>query len=287
MASKADTKSAQEAAAQALVPADNRSGNEIVIDQEFEDFFGSSSSDFGQADLSIPFIRIIQSLSPYVTRGDSKYDKLASVGQIVETVTPRFFDGERGIFVIPVLYKRSYTEWAPNRGGLVKDHGDDAAILSLCNAVTDKDGRKRMITPDGNELAEAAQYFVLYCTDIAGGFWEQAILSMSGTQWRKARDWNTNMSRVRITKPDGSIVRNPLPFVQCYHFTTQPEKKDNYNFMGWRINPHEFTLNLPNGRNLAKAAQEFRELALTGKVRGSDDAIADDSHIPGFDDSSM
>lgn len=278
MASNSDKKSAEKAGEQALAKVDYKAGGLISMDHE--DLMSGGSSDFGREDLSIPFIRIVQALSPVLQRGDVAYNPDAKQGMIIETVTPRLFDGDRGIIIIPVLYQRSYTEWAPDRGGLVQDYGSDPTILESCKTVEDSDGRKKLLTPAGNELAEAAQYYVMF-SDLAtqdGYQFDQAILTMAGTQWKKARDWNTNMSRVVMRREDGTPIKNPLPFAKAYHFHTLPEKKDNYNFFGWKISPLEFTLALPNGEELVKQAAAFRKLALSGRVKGAEDTVS--AHDP-------
>jgi len=287
MASNAAKQPEQPSSGQALAQVDVSKG---MVTSEYAGLLGSAGSDFDKQDLSIPFLRILQGLSPYVTKGDPKYNKEADTGMVVETVTPRFFSAleseqGKGLLIIPVMYQRSYTEWAPGRGGLIKDHGSDATIMAQSKTVKGEDGKTRTITPDGNELAEAAQYYVLYAEfpddPKAPIFLEQAILTMAGTQWKKARDWNTNMSKVRLIAPDGRVVKNPLPFAMSYRFTTVTEQKDENKFFGWKIAPYRFTLELPGGEDLVKYAAEFRHLAASGKVRGVDNT--DDDGIPGFD----
>lgn len=282
MASKAATKPADTSSAQELVDTKDHA----IVTAEHADMM-SGGSDFNQSDLSIPFLRIIQALSPQLQKAEPQYDPDADQGMICETVTPRFFDGDEGLILIPVMYQRSYTEWKPNRGGLVADYGSDPAILSKCTKVTDKDGKTRTVTEAGNEISEAAQYYVLYAPydeDApfeVGGEFEQAILTMAGTQWKQSRDWNTNMQRVRLRRADGSIVKNPLPFAQSYHFTTLAQKKDNYNFYGWQIKPHAFTLSLPSGEELANFAANFRKLAATGAVKGNDGGAVENPNVDG------
>lgn len=276
MASKSVEKPATTTGEQALATTDFSKGQ---LQAGMEDYLGGATSDFGQADISIPFLRIVQALSPWVQPADPKYDEDVKQGMIAETVTPSFFKGATGIYVIPVLYTRSYTEWKPNRGGLVADHGSNPEILRHCKREEDSDGRTRLITPAGNELAEAALYYVMWTDDLESDDWQQALLTMAGTQWKKARDWNTNMQRVRMTKADGTVLKNPLPFACIYHFTTIAEKKDNFNFFGWKIQQQGFTMAHKQGMGLLQAAVDFRGLAMSGKVRGADDGITTDDDL--------
>lgn len=282
MASKAGNKPEQADSDQALAL---REEGAMVAPSDFDDIFGGGSSDFGQGDLSVPFIRIVQALSPILQPADPSFNRDARQGQIIETVSQTLIDGDRGILIVPVFYARSYTEWAPNRGGLIKDHGSDPTIMTKSTRVETPDGKVKMVTPDGNDLAEAALYYVLF-NKSETGFWDQAILTLAGTQWKAARNWNSSMARLRLFNSKGTQIQNPLPFAGCYRFTTVTQKKDNYNFFGWKIELHKPTFELPRGAELVKSAMAFRELASKGQVKGNDVARSGDE-IPGFDDSDV
>jgi hypothetical protein len=268
------------AAGQELATTDFKSGQ---LAEGMEAYMGSGTSDFGQADISIPFIRILQSNSPQLNKQDAKYIKGAEMGMILENVSPQTFDGDEGICVIPVYYERSYTEWKPNRGGFVADHGSDPAILKQIKREIDSEGKRRMVFNNGNELAEAALYYIFWAKSPEGP-WNQALLALSGTQWKTARDWNTNMARVILKKADGSRIANPVPFAMAYVFTTVGMQKDNNKFYGWKVEPLTYTLALDNGEELARRCSEFRKLATEGRIRGVQDepseAPSDDGHVP-------
>ena len=57
--------------------------------------------DYDTNELQIPFIRAIQALSPQIKKNDPQFIEKASQGDLFNTVTGEFWDGEKGIVVIP------------------------------------------------------------------------------------------------------------------------------------------------------------------------------------------
>ena len=56
--------------------------------------------DYDTNELQIPFIRAIQALSPQIKKNDPQFIEGASQGDLFNTVTGEFWDGEKGILVI-------------------------------------------------------------------------------------------------------------------------------------------------------------------------------------------
>ena len=56
---------------------------------------GQGMETIGADDMQIPFLRILQPLSPEVQKGDAKFIKGASAGDLFNPVTQQVWDGER------------------------------------------------------------------------------------------------------------------------------------------------------------------------------------------------
>ena len=74
----------------------------------FEADAGQGIANIKQEDLALPFLKVLGQLSPEVNTRDAKYVKGAQPGMIINTVTAELYDGEKGIDVLPVYYKRQY-----------------------------------------------------------------------------------------------------------------------------------------------------------------------------------
>ena len=96
----------------------------------FEADAGQGIANIKQEDLALPFLKVLGQLSPEVNTRDAKYVKGAQPGMIINTVTAELYDGEKGIEILPVYYKRQYIEWqdrGESKGAPVNiyDAGDD------------------------------------------------------------------------------------------------------------------------------------------------------------------
>lgn len=76
------------------------------------DMFREFSGDHGFAreDMAVPFLRVLQTNSPQLARGNSKFVDRAQAGDFFNTATGELVSGEQGLIVVPCVFMRSYTE---------------------------------------------------------------------------------------------------------------------------------------------------------------------------------
>jgi len=231
-------------------------------------------------DYAIPRIAILQDLSPQVLKRDERYIEGAEVGDICDVVSNVLYSGEEGILVIPVSYRRAYTEWVPRSkgGGFVADRtpvGDAGEREWQKFRASCEQGEKGLlITPAGNELRQSAEYFV-FLIDGKTGEYQPFVLNMGGTQLKKSRRWNTMMNQLKI-EYNGQRI-NPAMFYRSYRLTTVPERNDQGTWMGWQITPADDVVSLPNGEQTYLDAKEFRKSVQSGKVSAAAPVSPEDS----------
>ena len=230
----------------------------------FAEDAGVGQENMDRNDYAIPRIRILQDLSPQVKKTEQGYIKGAEAGMICDPVSEQLFSGEQGVLVIPISYRRSHIEWRTREkgGGIVADHGADGAILDQAK----KDDRGRAILPSGNQITINAEYFV-FVVDPTTGSHTPYVLSMSGTQLKKSRRWNTMINQLRIQHPSGSGTINPAMFYRTYKLSTEPERNEQGSWFGWHITPDKSTVDMPDGEQLYLAAREFRKQIAAGSVK--------------------
>lgn len=226
---------------------------------------GIGQENMAADDFAIPRLVILQALSPQLHKNKSEYLEGAKAGDIMDTVSFKLYDGESGITLLPISYRRAYIEWKlrSEGGGFVADHGSDGSVLNLCK----RDENFRDITKDGTQIVTTAEYFA-YIVDKITGLFNPVILSMASTQMKKARRWNTLINQFQMKNASGATF-NPPMFSRLYKLTTQVESNDLGSWFGWGITADDIISDVDGGMDIYKAAKAFRDKVVAGEVKVS------------------
>jgi hypothetical protein len=231
---------------------------------------GAGSEGIGREDLAIPRIVILQTNSPQVNKRDEAYVEGASAGDFYNTLDNEAFDGEKGILFVPCSYRRAFIEWITREdgGGFVKDHGTNPSILDLTSRdeTTGKD-----LLPNGHQIVTTAEY-IGFLINEETGIPKQVVLSMTSTQLKASRKWNTMIQQLLIPKPDGSGVFNPAMFFKAYKLTTVAQSNDKGDWFGFMVETGPETLGLKNGEQIYLSARAFKKAIGEGKVKVAQEA---------------
>lgn len=250
------------AKSKALVPADQAKTPTTAADDFFQANAGAGLDNVTAADMLVPRLTILQSLSPQLKPRDAAYIEGAKVGSICDVGTGRLFEGS--ILFLPCYYRKDYLEWAPRSsgGGLVAIHSDPAIMEQ-----TQRNERKQPLLPNGNLVAETAQFFGFNLSAER----QMCFVPMASTQLKKARKWITMAAGEKLKRRDGSEFTAPL-FYRCYELGTAEEKNAQGDWSGWTVtrgpalNEMEFD-GLP-WQSVAQQAADFRLSVMAGEARG-------------------
>lgn len=246
---------------------------------------GEFTQQFEKGDLATPFLRVLQSLSPQLQKQKPEFIPGAEQGDFILTSTSRIIKGDQGVLVVPVHFEKSHTEWKPNRGGFVADHGP---AFDVDRNATWDEGANTFILRNGNELAVGMLYYV-YVVDPETGATESAAFILSGSQMKKGRKWNSVMRSFQLKGPKGYFT--PPSFFLSYLVTTVPESNAQGSWYGVSIKSDKFTHQLPDGPDLYDRAKEFYRNVQSGTIKVQMDASegatapAADEELPDLPDS--
>ena len=215
-----------------------------------------TTSDFDQRDLTVPRVKLLQALSPELTKNDPAFIKEARPGDIL-LPDRTLIQGDDGIVFIPVAYKREGLVFKPKRGGFVANLGQDYADL-LATCTKGQDGED--MTPEGNELIETATYFGFVIND---GQPQPCVMSMNKSQWKSAKKLNTLISQYREKSGNGTLICPPI-FWRAWKFTSDATSNDKGNWFIWTMTPEGRTAEMENGAALFEACKRFREEVMSG-----------------------
>ena len=194
----------------------------------FEADANQGAQNIAQDDLALPFLKVLGQLSPEINSRDAKYIKGAQPGMILNTVTGDYYDGEKGINVLPVFYKRQFIEWqdrGASLGAPVAIHEVDSDLLS--KVTRDKSNKDRL--PNGNYLENTASHFVILMGDTP----TTALISMKATQLKISRKWNSMMMGIKMQGKNGLFT--PPTYSHIYNLKTVQMSNDKGTWFGWDV----------------------------------------------------
>lgn len=247
---KPGTAVAVQAKAGALAPANLM--NEMMADA------GKGLATGVQA-FAIPFLVILEPLSPQMQRSNSAYVKGAEQGQVINSVTGEIFEcaddkEDAGILVIPCAYQCKAIEWRPDRGGLVKIHEADTDLWRQ----TVRNDRGQDVLPNGNHLVLTAHHYVLFLTN--EGKVEQAVIAMSSTRFKCSKRWNTLIGHMELDTVNGPLV---MPaYANVWRLTTIAQQDGDKSWCIWKT-VHEKQV---DDISVYRRAKTFSESVLKGEI---------------------
>lgn len=224
---------------------------------------GSGMEGTDRDSFAIPFIRILQQLSPQCTPGKTGYIKGAKPGMIFNTVTGELTDGEDGVIVIQCAYQRRFIQWgARSGGGGYKGEfmpEDIAARISEGALVkSDDDGQiyfaGKTNAKKDDFFSDTRSHFVLVLTDDGP---VQALLPMASSQIKKSKQLMGILAAVRING------QNPPTWMSKIRLTTVAESNDSGSWWGVRVEADGFIAD----KETYEKGKAFHDMISSGKAR--------------------
>jgi len=225
--------------------------------------FEGEGLDYDTSELQIPFVRIIQALSPQIKKSDSAYIQGASMGDLFNTVTNQYWSGEDGITVIPCYQETKYLKFGQRTsgGGFMGELSKDDPQI----AQAKREGGKEIL-PDGNELVKSDQHYCLILDeDGVPGF---GIIDMKSTQLKISRRWKTMAKMLSVKHPKTGQLVSPPIFGSMWNLKTVEESNDMGSWFNYTIERVGYV----NDKELLDAAVQFRNSIGSGQAK----AVAED-----------
>ncbi len=189
-----------------------------------DEMAGQGFDNITQDDRALPFLRVLQPLSPQLDEDESEYIKGAKVGQFFNTVTNRVYGAE--INLIPVRFQRTWLEWLPERKGLVGRHAPGSIEV-------DRTKFSEWLY-NGNVIQDTFMFFCLIPDHIEEG---PIVYALQSSGIKHAKNWNTNI--IMKTLPSG---KQAPYFSGIWHLIVSKEKNDQgtYYQIGGKSSNIEF-----------------------------------------------
>ena len=241
------------------------------LDKMLEADAGVGLENITTDDMQIPFIRIIQALSPQLQKDDPLYIKGAEQGDIFNTVSQEVYKQDEGVTVVPAFFEKKFLEFQlrSSGGGFVRELAADDKDI----AMTNREGTIEML-PNGNELVRTHQHLVIAMS--ADGTIAPSVLDMKKTQLKVSRRWNTLKNSARL--PSGALM--PI-YGTAWQVTTVLEANDQGKWFNYKLDRvNDIT---PTIEKMMLEARNMYQGVAKGEVKmaaASADEIAEKDEVP-------
>ena len=184
---------------------------------------GAGFENTSQDDFKVPFISLLQTLSPQCNPAKSQYLPDAKPGMFFDASTGELM---KDFEVVPCYYKRQMVEWKPDNAGFVAQH--DPGFELNC----EKDAKGFYHTKDGNLLIDTRYYFCLRMH--ADGETSMAILALSKTQIKRSKAWMSAMDSRTLDGPGGKKYKAPM-YSATWKISSVIEQKGDWSWFGYKM----------------------------------------------------
>jgi len=240
----------------AVATAPANPGQLAVDDPELRAMFeadaGVGGQDLTKDDKVVPFLGLIQGLSPQIDPNKPQFIDGARIGNIFNTVTSEVYEV---VDVIPVLFQKVYNAWVPRDlgGGFLGSYADKDLTIPIFVPPNQTQDSEQPV-----QIVETANWYVL--AKGTDGTWAPAVLSMTSTKLKASRKWGTLTTIAANKYATGA---GPAPIFACvYTISSVSETNEKGTFANYKVEPAGFVT-----KDLYLLARDFRKLIESGIVR--------------------
>tara|TARA_B100000035_G_scaffold126762_1_gene107918 strand:+ start:773 stop:1564 length:792 start_codon:yes stop_codon:yes gene_type:complete len=224
-----------------------------------DDIFATAGDgvDYDTSELQIPFVRVIQALSPQIKKNDPGFIQGAGQGDAFNTVTAEYWSGEDGLTVVPCYQETKYLEFIPldQGGGFVGERASNDPELNK----TTRNGAKEIL-PNGNELVKSDQHYCIIVGE--DGMTQPAIVDMKSTQLKVSRRWKTQIAMQKAKNPKTDKMETPALYATMWKLSTVEESNSMGTWYNWSVEKVGYA-----PKPLFDAAKDFRQSVVKGEAK--------------------
>lgn len=232
--------------------------------------FGGGFEGADKDSFAIPFLQVLQKMSPLVDEDNPRYVQGAKAGMLYNTVSQKLYDGKEGVTIIPCAFKRSFIQWGGREGdgGFKGEFTPEqfAAMVEDEKKVITLEGRHFKPNEDGsvNEkkndyFADTRSHFILIVEP--NGEISRAILSLSSTQMKASKMLMTALQNKRIERNGVKVM--PPTFANLVKLTTVGQSNDKGSWSGARFD----LTGLVTDASMFAEAKDFYKAIVAGDVK--------------------
>jgi hypothetical protein len=219
---------------------------------------------------AIPFLRVLQKISPQCDEASGQYIEGAKGGQLFNSVTGELYDGKEGVIFLPCAFQRRFLRWAPrgSDGGYKGEYTpEDVALMKADGRVVELEGRLYFPADDGSvsekkcdRLTDTRAHYGLVLNN---GVASPVLFALGSTQIKKSKLLMTLLSGAKIKSGDKLVT--PPTWMNRIKVTTTLESNDQGSWYGVKFEADGFITD----RDLYEAGRDFHNAAQSGAQKAN------------------
>ena len=217
---------------------------------------------------AIPFLRVLQKISPQCDEADSQYIEGAKGGMILNTVTGELYPSDEGVIVLPCAFQRKFLRWAPRgseRGFMGEVEPEDVAEMRAEGIVKDFEGKLLVVNSEGevsekksDRLVDTRSHFCIVAAEAGAS---QAVLPLSSTQIKKSKQLMSMLTSAKVPTENGPVT--PPTWMNQIRMTTVLESNDQGSWYGVKFSAEGFI----EDPSLYAAGKLFHDAIAAGELK--------------------
>lgn len=232
-----------------------------VAAYDYGDDAGAGFENQTSADVSIPFLAVLQAMSPQCEAEDSPFRP----GMLFNTVTEEAFKGSEGVLFVPGVTKHVVVEWKPRDqgGGIVGVHELDSEVYQEALKRSTEFGKVKSLA--GNDLIETFYVYGVQVDEDGETVLGPLVIAFTSTKIKKYKAWNSKLNMF-AHKKHGMPAKPPL-FAHLTRVTTVKEKNAKGDFSNFSLAPARGDVAsslLPPTNDAFGSARQVREMVASG-----------------------
>lgn len=232
--------------------------------------FGGGFEGADKDSFAIPFLQVLQKMSPLVDEDNTAHIPGAKAGMLYNTVTQKLYDGKAGLEAVQAAYRRSFILW----GGREADGGfkgeftvEEVEKMKDAGDILVHEGRYYAPNADGSFHEKKNDYYAdtrshfLIVKDPETGETGRAIFALTSTQIKASRALMTSLQQKKVEVP-GRGKMTPPTFANVLKITTVGQTNDKGSWSGAVIQ-----LNGMTDKETYEEARDFHKAITSGEVK--------------------
>lgn len=238
---------------------------------DFEADAGAGMEGTDSDSFAIPFLRILQKLSPQCDEANAEFVEGAKAGMLFNSVSGKLYDGKAGVHFLPCAFQRRFIQWAPkgSEGGFKGEFlPEEITAMRTEGKIVELDGRLYLPDDAGNvsekkcdTFADTRSHFGLVVD--SEGEVAAALMPLSSTQIKKSKRLMSILNEAKVQ--GSSDLVTPPTWMNKVKLTTVLESNDQGSWYGAKFEADGFI----DSKDLYEAGKQFHDAVSKGQAQAN------------------